>query len=182
MTLKRNHLINRAVQNPLVSSGLEVRVKTHHALLSPEALTFVRSLTRRFRSARNSLIEKGIVEPKVVHHDFATTLARQQQSSRSMLVRSLGLEESQVLVDGQNIPAGILDLGLFLFHNQASRPEILLPLLSHHLEARLWNDMLLVAEDELKIGRGTIRVSVSSNNQNEISMILFELREHVMKN
>ena len=50
-----------------------------------------------------------------------------------------------------------------------------------HLEARLWNDVFLFAQDELGIPRGTIRATVLIETilaAFEMDEILYELREH----
>ncbi len=55
-------------------------------------------------------------------------------------------------VDGDPIAGGIFDFGLFLFHNakrlidKGSGPYFYLPKLESHLEARLWNDILIYAQ------------------------------------
>ena len=80
--------------------------------------------------------------------------------------RGLHLVERHVLVDGAPISAGFFDLALYLFHNAAelvSRGSGLycyLPKLESHLEARLWNDLFLYAEDALTLPGGTIRATV----------------------
>ena len=50
-----------------------------------------------------------------------------------------------------------------------------------HLEARLWNDVFCLAQDELGIPRGTIRATVLIETilaAFEMDEILYELREH----
>jgi len=56
--------------------------------------------------------------------------------------------------------------GLFFFHNaktliaNGTGPYFYLPKLENHLEARLWNDVFLLAQRELGISPGTIRATV----------------------
>ena len=64
--------------------------------------------------------------------------------------------EKHVLVDGEPVSAGIFDLALFAFHNasrcsKGSGPYFYLPKLESHLEARLWNDIFLVIQEEIGI-------------------------------
>jgi len=57
-----------------------------------------------------------------------------------------------------------------------------LPKLESHLEARLWNDVFNFAQDELKIPRGTIKVTVLIETilaAFEMDEILYELRDHI---
>ncbi|MGA2114156.1 MAG: malate synthase A [Bryobacteraceae bacterium] len=106
-----------------------------------------------------------------------------------LMVRPRGwhLEEKHVLIDGEPISASLLDFGLFFFHNasaliaKGTGPYFYLPKLENHLEARLWNDVFLLAQSELGIPRGTIRATVLIETilaAFEMDEILWELREH----
>ena len=60
-------------------------------------------------------------------------------------------------------------------------PYFYLPKLESHLEARLWNDVFNLAQDELGIPRGTIRATVLIETilaAFEMDEILFELKDH----
>lgn len=101
--------------------------------------------------------------------------------------RGWHLDEKHVLVDGQRVSGGIFDFALFFFHNakeQVARgagPFFYLPKLESHVEARLWNDIFCLAQDELGLPRGTIKATVLMETilaTFEIEEILFELREH----
>ncbi|HKC39375.1 MAG TPA: hypothetical protein VKC15_07545, partial [Gemmatimonadales bacterium] len=89
-------------------------------------------------------------------------------SPATLMVRPRGwhLDEKHVTVDGRPISASLFDFGLFFFHNAAALtakgtgPYFYLPKLESHLEARLWNDVFNLAQDELGIPRGTIRATV----------------------
>src|ERR671926_870971 len=101
--------------------------------------------------------------------------------------RGWHLFEKHMLVDGKQVPAGIFDFGLYFFHNvrtlldAGSGPYFYLPKMESHLEARLWNDVFVMAQDELGIPQGTIKATVlietitATFEENEI---LYELREH----
>jgi malate synthase len=80
-----------------------------------------------------------------------------------------------------------MDLGLFFFHNaqtliaKETGPYFYLPKMQSHLEARLWNEVFLFAQDRLGIPRGTIRATVLIETilaAFEMDEILYELREH----
>ncbi|MFI5251252.1 MAG: malate synthase A [Bacteroidota bacterium] len=101
--------------------------------------------------------------------------------------RGLHLEEKYVTIDGQPISASIFDFGLFFFHNaqklinRGSGPYFYLPKMENHLEARLWNEIFNMAQDELGIPRGTIRATVLIETilaAFEMHEILYELKEH----
>src|SRR6202008_3460768 len=60
-------------------------------------------------------------------------------------------------------------------------PYLYLPKLEGHLEARLWNDVFVHAQDALGVPRGTIRATVLIETilaAFEMEEILYELREH----
>jgi malate synthase len=106
-----------------------------------------------------------------------------------LFVRPRGwhLVEKHLLVDGRPISGSLFDFGLFFFHNakqqieRGTGPYFYLPKLQGHLEARLWNDVFILAQDELGIPRGTIRATVLIETilaAFEMDEILWELREH----
>src|SRR5450432_287811 len=106
-----------------------------------------------------------------------------------LMVRPRGwhLVEKHVLVDGQPIAGGLFDFGLFFFHNaheliaRGSGPYFYLPKMESHLEARLWNEVFKLAQQELRIPHGTIRATVLIETipaAFEMEEILYELREH----
>jgi malate synthase len=101
--------------------------------------------------------------------------------------RGWHLLEKHLLVDGEPIAGGLFDFGLFLFHNaqellnRGSGPYFYLPKMESHLEARIWNDVFKLAQDEVGIARGTIRATVLIETipaAFEMDEILYELREH----
>jgi malate synthase len=107
----------------------------------------------------------------------------------TLMVRPRGwhLVERHVLVDGDPISASLFDFGLFFFHNartliaKGSGPYFYLPKLESHLEARLWNDVFVAAQEALGLARGTIRATVLIETipaAFEMDEILYELREH----
>jgi malate synthase len=107
----------------------------------------------------------------------------------TLLVRPRGwhLIERHLRVDGQPVSGSLFDFGLYLFHNAApllargSGPYFYLPKLENHLEARLWNDAFLLAQDRLGLPRGSIRATVLVETLPaafEMDEILHELREH----
>ena len=107
----------------------------------------------------------------------------------TLIVRPRGwhLLEKHVLIDGQPISGGIFDFGLFFFHNvrpllaKGSGPYFYLPKIESHLEARLWNDIFVKAQDMLDVPQGTIKATVLIETilaSFEMDEILYELRDH----
>jgi malate synthase len=101
--------------------------------------------------------------------------------------RGLHLPEKHVIVDGEPIAGAIFDFALYFFHNakellaRGSGPYFYLPKLESHLEARLWNDIFVMAQDDLGIPRGTIKATVLIETilaAFEMDEILHELRQH----
>jgi malate synthase len=107
----------------------------------------------------------------------------------TLVVRPRGwhLEEKHVELDGKPVSGSLFDFGIYFFHNaerlqkKGSGPYFYLPKLEGHLEARLWNDVFNLAQDDLGISRGTIRATVLIETilaAFEMEEILYELREH----
>ena len=106
-----------------------------------------------------------------------------------LLVRPRGwhLNEKHVTIDGRQVSASIFDFALYFFHNarellkRGTGPYFYLPKMESHLEARLWNDIFLVAQNKLGVPRGTIKCTVLIETvlaAFEMNEILWELREH----
>ncbi len=111
------------------------------------------------------------------------------ENTATLFVRPRGwhLPEKHVLVDGAPISGGIFDFALYFFHNakellaRGSGPYFYLPKLESRLEARLWNDVFVMAQDELGVPRGSIKATVLIETivaAFEMDEILYELREH----
>ncbi|MEO6929270.1 MAG: malate synthase A, partial [Casimicrobiaceae bacterium] len=109
--------------------------------------------------------------------------------SATLFVRPRGwhLDERHMQVDGRAVSGALFDFALYFFHNakelraRGSGPYFYLPKLEGHLEARLWNDVFVMAQDALGIPRGTIRATVLIETilgAFEMDEILYELREH----
>ncbi len=114
---------------------------------------------------------------------------RLDESVGTLVVRPRGwhLTERHLEVDGRPISGSLFDFGLYLFHNgmearnRGSGPYFYLPKLQSHLEARLWNDVFLWAQDVVGVPRGSIRATVLIETiwaAFEMDEILYELREH----
>ncbi len=106
-----------------------------------------------------------------------------------LFVRPRGwhLPEKHLLIDGEPVSGSLFDFGLYLFWNAAERlsrgtgPYFYLPKLESYLEARLWNDVFVFAQDFLGIARGSIKATVLIETipaAFQMEEILYELREH----
>jgi malate synthase len=106
-----------------------------------------------------------------------------------LLVRPRGwhLQERHVEVDGKHVSAGLFDFGVYLHRNaerlleRGTGPYFYLPKLESHLEARLWNDAFVFAQDWLGLPHGTVKATVLIETilaAFEMEEILYELRDH----
>jgi malate synthase len=107
----------------------------------------------------------------------------------TLMVRPRGwhLLERHVRVEGEPIAGAFFDFGLYFFHNarelikRGTGPYFYLPKMESHLEARLWNEVFSLAQDELGIPRGTIKATVLIETilgAFEMEEILYELKDH----
>ncbi len=125
--------------------------------------------------------------------DFSTPEGKQYKlgdSVATLVVRPRGwhLIEKHVTIKGEPLSASLFDFGLYFFHNareliaRKSGPYFYLPKMESHLEARLWNDVFVYAQEALGIPRGTIRATVLIETilaAFAMEEILYELREHM---
>ncbi len=107
----------------------------------------------------------------------------------TIVVRPRGwhLPEKHLLVDGERTSGSLVDFALYLVAcgqlqlDRGAGPYFYLPKMESHLEARLWNDAFVLAQDFLGMPRGTIRATVLIETYPaafEMEEILYELREH----
>jgi malate synthase len=108
----------------------------------------------------------------------------------ALIVRPRGwhLPEAHAVVDGQEMSGSLFDFGLYFFHNAkaqvaaGSGPYFYLPKMESHLEARLWNEVFLYAQEALGLPSGTVKVTVLIETLPaafEMDEIIYELREHM---
>jgi malate synthase len=132
------------------------------------------------RDAVNGTIEFASPEGKSYRLNAQTAV---------LFVRPRGwhLGEKHLLVDGTPMSGSLFDFGLYFFHNASNllsrgkHPYLYLPKIESHLEARLWNDVFTLAEQELGIAHGTIKATVLIETllaAFEMDEILYELRDH----
>jgi len=114
---------------------------------------------------------------------------RPDEDLATIVVRPRGwhLDEKHILIGGRRASASLTDFALYLTAcaqrqlDKGKGPYFYLPKMESHLEARLWNDAFLLAQDHLSIPRGTIRATVLIETipaAFEMDEILYELRGH----
>lgn len=129
---------------------------------------------------------RGAINFKHPTKDKTYTL---NEETATLMVRPRGwhLDEKNVFVDGKPMSGGLFDFGLYFFHNakqllaNGSGPYFYLPKLENYLEARLWNDVFVFAQNACGVDQGSIRATVLIENilaSFEIDEILYELRDH----
>jgi len=107
-----------------------------------------------------------------------------------LIVRPRGwhLPEKHMRVDGDVVSGGLFDFGLYFYHNakttldHGSGPYFYLPKLESHLEARLWNEVFVHAQQALGLPVGTIKATVLIETLPaafEMDEIIYELRDHM---
>jgi len=106
-----------------------------------------------------------------------------------LMVRPRGwhLNEKHLTHQGEELSGSLVDFGLYFFHNaqnllaKGSGPYFYLPKLESHLEARLWNDVFVFAQDYLGIPQKSIKATVLIETilaSFELDEILYELKDH----
>ncbi len=107
----------------------------------------------------------------------------------TIVVRPRGwhLPEKHLLVNGERASGSLVDFALYFTHcarrqlEKGKGPYFYLAKMESHLEARLWNDAFVLAQDALGIPQGTIRATVLIETipaAFEMQEILYELRDH----
>ena len=115
---------------------------------------------------------------------------RLSDTPAALIVRPRGwrLDERHATVNGEPMSGALFDFGLYMFHcaraavAQGSGPYFYLPKMESHLEARLWNEVIVFAQDRLGIPQGTVKVTALIETLPaafEMDEILYELRDHM---
>ena len=110
-------------------------------------------------------------------------------SVATLLVRPRGwhLEEKYIKVNNKSMSGALMDFGLYFFTNykqlinNESAPYFYLPKIESHLEARLWNEVFVFAQQYVSIPMGTIKATVLIETilaTFELNEILYELKNH----
>jgi malate synthase len=133
---------------------------------------------------------KDAVDKKITFNNFDNGKVYTLNAQVAVLMvrpRGWHLEEKHILIDGEAVSGSLVDFGLYFFHNavnlmrRGSGPYFYLPKLESYLEARLWNDVFVFAQDYLTIPRKTIKATVLIETilaSFQLHEILWELQDH----
>jgi malate synthase len=171
--------VDRKMMINALNSGANVFMADFEDSLSPTWSNVVEGQANLMDAVRRTL---ELTSPDGRYYQLGETIA-------SLVVRPRGwhLTERHGLVDGEQISASLFDFGLHFFHNareliaRGAGPWFYLPKLESHLEARLWNEVFVFAQDALAIPRGSVRATVLIETilaAFEMDEILYELRDH----
>lgn len=171
--------VERKMMINAFNSGAKVFMADFEDSLSPTWDNIVEGQVNLYDAVRRTIT---FTNPEGKHYELNDSIA-------TLVVRSRGwhLLEKNFKVDGEAISASLFDFGLYFFHNakellkNGSGPYLYLPKLESHLEARLWNDVFIYAQDTLGIPQGSIRATVLIETilaAFEMEEILYELRDH----
>ena len=171
--------VERKMMINALNSGAKVFMADFEDALSPPWTNVIAGQANCIEAVRRTL---EYASPEGKRYQLGERLA-------TLVVRPRGwhLEEKHVLMDGEPFSASLFDFGLYFFHNarellaRGSGPYFYLPKLENHLEARLWNEVFEMAQDELGVPRGTVRATVLIETilaAFEMDEILYELRDH----
>jgi malate synthase len=180
---KRHVEITGPVERKMIinalNSGADVFMADFEDSLSPTWSNVVDGQAHLMAAVRRTLAFKA---PDGRSYELAPRVA-------TLVVRPRGwhLIEKHARLEGSPVSASLFDFGLYFFHNarelleRDSGPYFYLPKMESHLEARLWNEVFVAAQDALGIPRGSVRATVLIETLPaafEMDEILYELREH----
>src|SRR5205814_2265260 len=160
------------------------KIERSEEVLTPLALQLLASLHRRFNARRLELLNARARRQALLADGSLPVLL-----AGSAAVRRGGwhLPEKHLRINGESVSGALCDFALFLANNHealarsGTGPYFYLPKIESHLEARLWNEVFLAAQEALGIARGTIKATVLIETvlaAFEMDEILYELREH----
>ena len=144
-----------------------------------------------------SVIESQVVLRGVIRREYSFTDPKTQKLYKlndgdlaTIVMRPRGwhFDERNMSIDGRPVVAGLFDFGMYFFHNakellaRGAGPYFYLPKMESHLEARLWNDVFVEAQNLLGVPQGSVRATVLIETipaAYEMEEILYELRDHM---
>jgi|SRR5699024_7780677 len=122
-----------------------------------------------------------------IHRQNGFLMSEYQATKLAVRPRCLDMNEENLTKEGLPMSASFVDFGIYMFHNakmlleHGKRPHFYLSDIQSHLEARLWNDLFIYAQNDLQIPQGSIQVTLvneSITNEEKLNDILYELNEH----
>lgn len=129
-------------------------------------------------------------------YDFLLTLNQKNYKSNATVLvrpRSLNLNESHILVQGDPLCGAFYDFGVWTYHYIQTQylkengvkdgPYFYLPKIESYMEARWWDEVLAFTEYYFNIPYGSIKVFVHIENvlaSFQMEEILYELKDHCL--
>lgn len=181
--LDRRVEITGPAERKMLINGLNAGAKVYMADLED-------SMTPTWPNVLEAQINlRDAVARTIVHINPDGKTYRLNEKTAVLFVRPRGwhMVEKHMSVDGAPVSASLFDFGLYCFHNaknlrsRGSAPYFYLPKMESHLEARLWNDVFVHAQERLGIPRGTVKATTLIETLPaafEMDEFLYELREH----
>jgi malate synthase len=171
--------VERKMMINALNSGANVFMADFEDALSPTWASVVQGQANLVEAVRRTLtFESPEGKAYKLNPNIATLLVRP---------RGWHLTERHATVDGEPVSGSLFDFGLYFFHNahellaRKTGPYFYLPKIESYLEARLWNDVFVAAQEALRVPKGTIRATVLVETLPaafQMDEILYELRDH----
>jgi len=162
-----------------MNSGAQVCVADFEDALTPTWDNLIQGQINIRDAHDNTIVSQEAANLHQLHDDPATL---------AVCPRGWHFPEKHVWVDGAPMSGALFDFGLYFFTNlkyfqrEGYAAYLYLPKLESHLEARLWNDVFVHAEDTLLMPRGKVKATVLIETLPavfEMDEIIYELREHL---
>jgi malate synthase len=180
---RRVELIGGASRSELVN-GLNSGAKSYIA----DLWNFTPNDTWNILRAHRSLERAARAELACLDDRKGRIRVNPATTTRLMVVpRALPAMESAILLNDEPVPAAFFDLAMLAHHcaHACERRQggmfVVLRDVHSHLEARLWEQVFDLLEEQIGMERGTIRATVMIDSVNaalEADEILFELMHH----
>jgi len=181
--LDRRVEITGPAERKMLINGLNAGAKVYLADLED-------SMTPTWHNVIEAQINlRDAVARTITHANPDGKTYRLNEKTSILFVRPRGwhMVEKHLTVDGNAVSASLFDFGLYFFLNAkallacGTAPYFYLPKMESHLEARLWNEVFIHAQEQLGIPRGSIKATVLVETilaAFEMDEFLYELREH----
>jgi|TARA_B100001093_G_scaffold487788_1_gene524372 malate synthase len=187
-----NNLLNRRVEitgpvdRKMIINALNANVNVFMAdfedSLSPTWKNIENGLVNMRDAAHRTITFENKIKNKKyeLNSDPATLMCR---------VRGLHLKEKHITCDSVELYGAIVDFAMYLYHNHnilkdyGTGPYFYIPKLQSYHEAKLWNDIISFCEDELRLEKGTVRVTLLIETLPavfQMEEILFHLKDHIV--
>lgn len=177
--------ITGPVDRKMVINALNSGAKTFMADFEDSTSPSIANILEGQRNLRDAILGTITFENKQKNKVYTLN-----EETATLLVRPRGwhLNEKHLTFEGEELSGSLVDFGLYFFHNikallqKGSATYFYLPKIEHYLEARLWNDVFVFAQDYLNIPQNTIKATVlieTITASFQLDEIIYELRNHM---